>query len=86
MRRVIQAQPFPDFSIELEFSDGFTKRVNILPFIRDGISVPLRDWNYFQQVAIDDGGGITWPNGYDFCPEFLREHVEAMPGMALPVV
>ncbi len=24
------------------------------------------------------GGGITWPNGYDFCPNFLRDDVPAV--------
>jgi len=27
--------------------------------------------SYFRQVMLEDGGGIAWPNGYDFCPNFL---------------
>jgi hypothetical protein len=26
-------------------------------------------------VTLEEGGGIAWPNGYDFCPNFLRENV-----------
>jgi len=33
---------------------------------------------YFREVEIDSGGGIVWPNGYDFCPNFLYEDVPAV--------
>jgi hypothetical protein len=28
-------------------------------------------------VEIESGGGIYWPNGYDFCPNFLYEEVSS---------
>jgi hypothetical protein len=31
------------------------------------------DKEYFLQAKIDEYGGITWANGYDFCPFFLKE-------------
>ena len=27
----------------------------------------------FKQVFIEPGGGIAWKNGYDFCPNYLKE-------------
>jgi len=36
-------------------------------------SAKLLDKKYFEKVKIDEFGGITWDNGYDFCPNFLRE-------------
>ena len=64
--------------LELEFADGLRKVIDIRPFIRKGISSALNDELYFQKVMLEDGGGIAWPNGYDFCPNFLRDDVPAV--------
>jgi len=29
--------------------------------------------NWTENVKIDEFGGITWDNGFDFCPNYLRE-------------
>jgi hypothetical protein len=78
MNRVVSVKPFPDVTIEIRFADGLVKRVDIRPFIGDGLSAPLADWEYFRQVQVEEGGGIMWPNGYDFCPEFLHDEVGEM--------
>ena len=75
MDRVISVKPLEDHLLEIEFADGFRKVVDIYPFIEDGISAALKDESYFRQVYVEDGGGIAWPNGYDFCPNFLRDDV-----------
>ena len=43
------------------------------PFIKTGVSSALKDKHFFNLVKVEDGY-ITWPNGYDFCPEFLYEY------------
>lgn len=78
MHRVNQVLASPDFTLSLEFADGLRKRVDVRPFIGEGLSAALQDWNYFRQVTVDEGGGICWPNGYDFCPNFLHDHVPAL--------
>ena len=75
MNQVVQVKPYPDFSIQVRFADGMTKRFDMRPFIGEGISAPLANWEYFKHVSIDEGGGIVWPNGYDFCPEYLHDYV-----------
>jgi len=75
MNRVVFVQPQNNFILRIRFADGMTKHIDVRPFIGDGISAQLADQEYFQRVAIDEGGGIFWPNGYDFCPEFLHEDV-----------
>jgi len=52
--------------------------VDLRPFIGKGISAPLLDSGYFACVEIDSAGGIGWPNGYDFCPNFLYQDVPAI--------
>ena len=52
--------------------------IDIQSFIGKGISAVLKDVLYFRQVSLEDGGGIAWPNGYDFCPNFLHDDVPAV--------
>ena len=75
MNKVTSVTPLPDFMLHLCFDDGMEKTVDINPFIGEGISVALQDKEYFKKVAVESGGGIYWPNGYDFCPNFLHDEV-----------
>jgi hypothetical protein len=36
--------------------------------------VPLRDENYFARVFLEFGA-LTWPNGFDIAPEWLRREM-----------
>lgn len=72
MVKIVKVVPEQGWTVLLEFSDGLTKRVDIKPYIRGGLSDSLKDWEFFKRVSIESGGGITWPNGYDFCPDFLQ--------------
>ncbi len=82
MNRVKSVKPIGSYSLEITFSDGLTKTIDIAPFIGDGISAALKDKTYFNQVSCEEGGGIRWPNGYDFCPNFLRNEVPAISPVA----
>jgi len=75
MDRVIFVKPLANYLLEIEFADGLHKTIDIRPFIGKGISAALRDETYFRKVQLEDGGGIAWDNGYDFCPNFLRDDV-----------
>jgi hypothetical protein len=78
MERILLVKPLPDYMLELTFLDGYKKTVDIRPFIREGLSAALLNEAIFQEVKLESGGGIYWPNGYDFCPNFLREDVPAI--------
>lgn len=78
MERVISVKPLENYMMEIEFADGFHKVIDIQPFIGKGLSAALKDESYFHRVELEDGGGIAWPNGYDFCPNFLRDEVPAV--------
>ena len=78
MDRVISVKPLENYLLEIEFDDGLRKVIDIRPFLGKGISATLRHESYFRQVALEDGGGITWPNGYDFYPNFLRDDLPAV--------
>ena len=78
METVIAVKPLEDYMLEIEFEDGLKKLIDVKPYIGKGISAALKDKAYFRKVELEEGGGIVWPNGYDFCPNFLRDDVPAV--------
>ncbi len=73
MNKVVEIKVLEEKNIWVSFQDGETKIINFQPFIGKGISAPLIDPDFFRKVSIDVGGGIEWPNGFDFCPNYLKE-------------
>lgn len=69
---IIKVEPLDDYFISVIFDDGLAKKIDLKPFINEGISAELKDIVYFNRVYLDNGS-VTWPNGYDFCSVFLRE-------------
>jgi len=78
MEKVISVKPLEEYMLEIEFEDGLKKVIDAKPYIGKGISAALKDKAYFRKVEVENGGGIAWPNGYDFCPNFLRDDVPAV--------
>jgi hypothetical protein len=75
MNKVIKITNLGSYKLLLEFQDGELKVIDFGTLIGKGISKSLLDLEYFNQVKIDDAGGIYWPNGFDFCPNFLKDYV-----------
>lgn len=75
MNKIVEIDFVGDFLLSLKFNDGDSKTINFKPLIGKGISARLTDKEYFNKVSIDNGGGIEWPNGMDFCPNFLKDYV-----------
>jgi hypothetical protein len=68
--KVLQAKAYPDYTVDVWFGDGKFKKIDIKPYIKNGISSALKNPTYFEKVIVENGY-ITWENGFDFCPEFL---------------
>jgi len=62
-----------DFLVEIQFQDGFKVRIDLKKYLNKGFAKELLDRNKFEKIFIEDGGGLAWPNGFDICPNFLRE-------------
>ena len=73
MEKVIEIMTLDNYKIRVLFADNFNAVISIKPFITTGISEKLLDPEFFKKVNIDDFGGIVWENGFDFCPNYLRE-------------
>ena len=76
MNRIVSIKVLNDYNIWLQYQDGETRTIDFKPLIGKGVSAPLLDKDYFSKVTLDNGGGLEWPNGMDFCPNYLREYSE----------
>ena len=77
MNSVKEFKVLSDYRIWLRFDDGFETTVNLKPFLNKGIAIELLNLKSFSKVSIESGGGLVWENGFDVCPNFLREIAEA---------
>ncbi len=77
MNEVIEFRTLGNFLVWLKFSDSTEKEVDLKPFIGKGFTNELLVPDKFNQVFIEPGGGLAWPNGYDICPNFLKELQDA---------
>ena len=63
--------------LALEFSDGTSGEVDLADDLTGEIFVPLQEPGFFAKVMLD-GGTLTWPNGADMAPEYLKAMCRAM--------
>jgi hypothetical protein len=62
------------FALDLTFSDGTRKAVDVKPLLYGLVFEPLQDSAYFAMVTLDQVcGTVVWPNGADFAPEALYD-------------
>lgn len=74
--RVINVEYINNYKLKLFFSDKKIKIIDLENKLKHakGIFLPLKDPDYFKQVALDDCHlSICWPNGADICPDVLYE-------------
>lgn len=73
---VVDARHVAGYRIWLQFDDGASGEVDLSGELDGEIFEPLRDLTYFASFSVDPvSRTITWPNGADFAPEFLREQL-----------
>lgn len=75
MNKIVEIEVLNNYYIWIKFQDGFEKIVNLKPFLGKGFTAELLNYDTFKKVQIESGGGLSWYNDYDFCPNFLRDYV-----------
>lgn len=66
-----------DYRLQVQFDDGTEQIIDFEPVLHGEMWGPLRDLNFFNQVALDPiARTLSWPNGADFDPETLRNWPE----------
>ena len=73
MTEVTQIKILDNYKIWIRFNDLTEKIINFRPYLGKGFTQELLDYENFKKVEIESGGGIAWYNGYDFCPNYLKE-------------
>ncbi len=75
MENVVEIKVTGPHSLDITFSDGTSKEVDLELELYGEVFEPLRDPAFFAQAAVDpELGTVVWPNGADFSPEFLYRY------------
>jgi hypothetical protein len=77
LTKVTKLERLGGFHLGIRFNDGSRGTHDFAALVnRPGPMLePLRDPVYFQRVFLEFGA-LTWPNGYDMAPEWLRREME----------
>lgn len=73
MNEVVEIKVLDNYQIWIKFNDGVEKIISIQRFLGKGIAKELLEYENFKRVEVEPGGGIVWFNGFDFCPNYLKE-------------
>lgn len=74
--KIVSFSIIEKYLVKIQFQDGFESEINLKKFIGKGFTEELLKKDKFNKLYIEEGGGLAWPNGFDICPNFLRELVE----------
>jgi hypothetical protein len=71
--RIVTVKPLEGFQVQLEFTDGTKKEVDLQPYLHGPIFEPVRnDLQMFRSMKVDARmGTIVWDNGADIDPDVL---------------
>lgn len=59
------------FKVNIRFTDGSSREVNLAPYLRGPVFEPIRnDPALFSSMQVEEGT-IAWPNGADIDPDVL---------------
>ena len=71
---VEQAKYIDGYKVWLSFNDGAQGEVDLSTELYGEVFEPLKDISFFKSFSLE-GHTLSWSNGADFAPEFLREHI-----------
>jgi len=78
LTKVSRLEKLGDFRLRVRFNDGSKGVHDFATMVSEPgpMLEPLRDKSYFARVFLEFGA-LTWPNGFDIAPEWLRREMEA---------
>jgi hypothetical protein len=73
MVRVQSVKPLEGFRLEVRFTDGMERVIDVERYLRGPVFEPIRNSRaLFEAVSVDsDLGVLVWPNGADIDPDVL---------------
>jgi hypothetical protein len=77
LNKIVDVKILAPHVLRVTYRDGFSA-VHDFAYLKkqqNNAAAPLSDPDYFARVFLDYGA-LTWPNGYDMCPDWLRMEIE----------
>jgi Protein of unknown function (DUF2442) len=77
LNKVIDVKVLAPHVLRVTYPDGFSA-VHDFAYLKNelnNLAAPLAGPDYFARVFLEYGA-LTWPNGYDMCPDWLRMEIE----------
>lgn len=71
---VTEVEHLGDFRLSLVFNDGSKGEIDLKDDLDGEIFRPLKADSEFRKARIE-GGTVSWPNGADMAPEYLRSKI-----------
>ncbi len=71
---VTHAKHIEEYKVWLSFNDGTEGEIDLTSELYGDIFEPLKDKAFFKSFTLE-GHTLSWSNGADFAPEFLRENI-----------
>jgi len=77
LNEVVKVESLSGFRLRVHFGDGYWGEHDFADLVKQPGEMlePLLDPTYFARAFLDYGA-LTWPNGYDMCPDWLRQTME----------
>lgn len=71
---VEQARYISGYKVWLSFNDGSEGEIDLSSELDGEVFEPLKNIAFFKSFTVE-GHTLSWSNGADFAPEFLRERI-----------
>lgn len=71
---VEEAKYIDKYKVWLSFNDGAQGEIDLAAELDGEVFEPLKDVSFFKSFRLE-GHTLSWDNGADFAPEFLREQM-----------
>ena len=74
LARIVTVLPVAAGQLRITWDDGVTRDVDVSAWMKRHVLLEmLNDPNVFRDVSVvNNGGGVEWANGADFCADALR--------------
>ncbi|MSP87411.1 MAG: DUF2442 domain-containing protein [Alphaproteobacteria bacterium] len=75
MHRIVRAQARPDFSLDIEFEDGVSARVDVSSLVAMAeVAAPFRSPTRFvsAMTIVEDGEALHWDDQFELHADSLR--------------
>lgn len=77
LSKVVDVKVLAPHVLRITFLDGYSSIHDFATVVTsyDNMGAPLREPGCFARVFLKYGA-LTWPNGFDMCPDWLRMQME----------